>query len=189
MNTNWTKATQDPFIALTGLLSCMAANRNCWIEHQENGDQDFPITIPNPALDDPFNWTMSYGIPGQPDPDHKYLNETERDLTFNWTAQFGEEKAVERYRKTGKLTKAALKNAGVCFPCRKKDFLAIRRDLKGWTEEQLWTTYWQPRDGVPYHVDAPIGKVFVVCYDDKPVCREKLLLKASEFLVAVAKSL
>lgn len=187
-HTSWTEATENPWAALVALVSCIHSGKNCWIEMQKNGEQDFPVMVPNPALDDPFNWTMNYGTPGAPNEDTKYLNETQKDLTFNWTACFGEERAVEKYKRTGKLTHKAIKGMGVCFPCRKADFLKLRTDLKGWTFENLWTTYWEPKDKMPYRVPKRIDRVFVVCFDDKPADSKLSLMRASAFLSEVAHS-
>ncbi len=186
-STSWTEATQSPFVALAGLLSCLTAGKNAWIESQTNGEQSYPVTVPNPLLDNPFNWTMSYGSPGDPPENQQYVNETHRDLTLNWTACFGQADAIEAYANGGKLTKPAIEGMGKCFPCRKADFLALRTDLKGWTFKELWTTYWKPVEGIPYRVPAPIGKVFVICFNDEPFDQRESLLRASAFLAEAAK--
>ena len=166
-STNWTKATTNPYIALAGLMSAMQSNKHAWIEKRNNGDQDFPIMIGNPLLDIPFNWTMSYGVPQEPQFDEKFFNDTEKDLTLNWTAVFGEADAIADYQKNGVVSEGLTKRMGICNPIRKSDFLILRPDMEGCN---LWTTYWKPKDKIPYNiVDPSIKSVYVVCTDDTSV--------------------
>ena len=99
--TTWAEATNNASKAMMGLISCIESGKNAWIEVRRNGDQAYPIKIKNPALDDPYNWEMNYGVPKNENDflnDH-YFNETEKDLTYNWIACFGEKEAIEEYQK------------------------------------------------------------------------------------------
>lgn len=53
IRTNWTTATTNYQEALLALQACKGSCRTCWLELRENGDQDFPIKIVNPVLNDP----------------------------------------------------------------------------------------------------------------------------------------
>lgn len=56
---DWSAPTTDVWKAITSLLDCMASGRtNAWLEVHENTDPELPsqIKIPNPMLNDPFNW-------------------------------------------------------------------------------------------------------------------------------------
>jgi len=165
-HTNWTEATTNFYDAFAGLLSCLKAGKNCWVEVQQNGEQDYPVIEKNKALDNPFNWTMSYGVPaGDHFKDHNFFNETQKDLTENWTACFATAEAAKLYEEKGKATAGLLAGCGVCIPVRHKDADKLRKD--GY-KYGAWVYAWKPKDGVPYHIPKKIGKVFVVCYDDKP---------------------
>lgn len=89
IRTNWTTATTNYQEALLALQACKGSCRTCWLELRENGDQDFPIKIVNPVLNDPFAWEFSYGTYMNPELllRHNFLNDTERDLTYNWIAR------------------------------------------------------------------------------------------------------
>ncbi len=121
--------------------------------------------------------------PGEPEP-REYFNETEKELTLNYTSCFGEPKAIEYYYKTGKLTKKALKGVGTCFACKKDDFLKFRKDLKGWDKNRLWTTYWQPKNKKPYWINSNIEKVFTVCYTEEET-QINVIEKAIIFLQSI----
>jgi hypothetical protein len=186
-NTNWTTATTDPYQAIVGVLSAAKYKRNAWIEIQKNGKQDLPLTITNPALDDPFNWTMSYGVPDR-NKDERFLNDTEKDLVENWTAAFGDPKRIEAYRKNRKLHKDLSKGIGTCFPLRKEDMLKLRPDLP--PGFNLWTTYWKPKDGIPCRIPDPgIDKVYVVVTDNEEVDEQKMLSALKKFVLSIEKIL
>lgn len=131
VHTGWMPATTDPTEAMLGLTSCLQAGLNAWIETRKNGDQKFPIVMKNPALDNPFNWTMSYGTVRDNDDleKYRYFNDTERDLTYNWTAGFGDLWAITEYRQTGAIREGLLKGAGICFPIRIADAERYRREI------------------------------------------------------------
>jgi len=178
--TNWTQATTNLYEAIAGLLAAQANNKNAWIEEQKNGEQDFPIMIKNPELDNPFNWTMSFGVPARIE-NHQYFNETEKDLTENWTASFGEVKAIRNYQQNNKLSKNLVKGIGVCFPLRKKDFLKLRPDLP--KNFNLWFTYWKPKDEIPYRVvNKQIKSVYVVCTDNQELNEKQSLQNLKNFV-------
>jgi len=63
IKTSWTTATDNIQKALASVTDCIERGMNAWIEVRDNTDPDiaFPITIPNPALDNPFNWKSTYG--------------------------------------------------------------------------------------------------------------------------------
>ncbi len=178
--TNWTEATQDIHVAMFGVLSALKAGHNAWLEYRKNGDQQFPIKIVNPELNDKFNWTMLYGVPWDEKlaESHRYINAIEKDLTLHHVAKFGEPDAIATYQKTGEVTKGLLKGMGTCFP--------FKLDPK----EQHWMFMWRPLDGIAYHVvDPSIENVFVVCWnDDKPDTRA-ILKRMAGFIDGYADSL
>jgi hypothetical protein len=187
--TNWTNATTDINKAMIGLISCLDAGYNAWIEIQTNGNQDYPIRIKNPELDKPENWTGSIGIPRPTGNfiDEKFFNETEKDLTQNWIALFGDKEAADNYYKTGVVSKAQLKGMGYCHAVKISDANKLRTD--GY-EYGYWAERWKPRDNIPYWVvDKSIDKVFVICYNKESVNRADSLIKAGEFLIEYANTL
>lgn len=92
--TNWTKATTNLLDAISSLQYAIQCGYNAWIEIRKNGDQAYPIEKNTGAENNPFNWTGLYGLPKALE-NHKYLNDTERDLTENWMQAFGDAKAIE----------------------------------------------------------------------------------------------
>lgn len=193
-NTGWMHATTDVNEALAGLMSCLDAGLNAWIEARDNGDQDLPVMKVNPELDDPFNWVMAYGTVRNEDEmkTHRYLNDTERDLTNNWTAGFGDPAAIKKYREDGEITEGLLKSAGVNFPIRIEDAVKYRAQFMkdGYTNYKYFVTYWKPKKNIrPYVVDDSVGRVFVVCYNKEPVDKKDAMRKAAGFLLACADDL
>lgn len=187
--TNWTTATTNYAHALSGLISAIEAGKNAWIEIRRNGDQDYPLMIPNPNLDHPKAWTMSYGtIRNEMDIiNHKFLNETEKDLTNNYTTAFGSQEAVDRYYETGVLTKENFLGVGICHAVKIEDAIEYRKNDDGYSNYRHWVYFWQPRNNA-YRIPANIDKVFTVCYDNQPVSDKKILFqKASEFLARLAE--
>ena len=187
-HTSWTEATESPYQATIGLISCLKSGRNAWIELQRNGNQDFPIKTPNPELANPFNWTMLYGIPRDNESlaNHHYLNDTEKDLTYNWQACFADKEAADEYIATGKPTKGLLKGMGVCIPVKTTDAESLRED--GY-KYGAWVTFWQPKDNIPYWIPADIERVYVVCFNNEPVNERESLRKAGEFLLNLAQDI
>jgi hypothetical protein len=178
--TNWTKATTDLYEAMVGVFAAQRAGHNAWLEHQKNGEQEFPVKIKNPILDDPFNWTMLYGVPlsGEiDDVDREFFNETEEDLFRNWIACFGEPKAIEHYWKTGKVIEGLIRSAGTCFPLRRKDHPRPEAS-------KHWVYMWKPKNDVPYWVvDPDVEYVFQVVYDgDYPPNQRTLVNRLVVFL-------
>jgi hypothetical protein len=183
--TNWTQATTNPMHAIIGVLSAQQSNRNAWIELQENGKQDYPIKIKNPELDNPFNWKMAYDVPKKQE-NYKPWNDTDADLVENWTAAFGDEKAIKQYQKNGKLSKNLIKGIGISHPIKKSDFRKLRPDLSD--DFNLWYTYWEPIHGIPYWITDPsIKKVYVVCTDDEPINSDFILERLKEFVNSLTK--
>lgn len=165
---NWTTPTQKPKEALRNLISALDSGLNAWIEIQNNGEQNHPIKIKNPALDNPFNWRSKLQTSTTFYKNRDYFNDTVKDLDENWTSCFGTKEAVEEYQKTGKLSEDLVRGFGKSTPIRKKDFLKLRPDLG--ENYKLLYNLWSNKDNVPrWIVDESIGKVLVVCYDKTPL--------------------
>ena len=188
--TNWTVATNNASRAMMGLISCAESGKNAWIEARKNGDQAYPIMIKNPELDNPFNWQASYGVPRNEAEllSKKYFNETEKDLTYNWVACFGEEEAMRDYQINGIISEKMFLGIGTCHPVRIKDANFYRKNiLKDNYEYDYWVTHWKPKDNIPYFVvDKSIGDVFTICYDNDTVCKAEVIKKAAMFLMDYA---
>lgn len=188
--TGWTKATTNASEAMMGLISCIESGKNAWIEVRKNGDQTFPVNRKNPALDNPFNWTMNYGtIRNKEDMDnYSYFNETEKDLTYNWIACFGKEEAIKEYQTNGTITKELFVGAGICHPVRIKDANFYRANIVGDNYEYgYWVTYWQPKKGIPYWViDENVGDVFTICYTNETIDRAEAIKRAGQFMMEYA---
>ena len=175
VRTNWTMAMTNYQDALYALQTCRGSFRSCWLELRENGDQEYPINIVNPALDDPFAWEFSYGTLISPELLHtrKFLNETERNLTYHWMAGYGVPTAIEKYRKNHELTKGLNIGIGTCFPIRIEDAQKYRDIFVGdgyvyrYPEDgKGFVDFWKPKTGIPVYVpDRTVGKVFTVCTD------------------------
>ena len=189
---NWTEATNNPNKAIIGLVSCLESGKNAWIEIRKNGEQDYPLKIKNPALENPFNWEMMYGVPRNEKEmmNHKYFNDTEKDLTYNWTACYGEAKAIEEYQKNGTITKEMFNGMGICHPVRIKDANFYRKNILGDNYEYgYWVTYWRAKKDIPYYiVDESIGNVFTICYNDELCDRSEAMKKAAQFMMKYAET-
>lgn len=192
-NEIWTRPTIEPEIAVTNLISCLQHYKNAWIEMVNNCELERAITIINPELDNPFNWEFAYGTYETKNEIDKlcFINETEKDLTYNWIHGFGSAEAVKKYQSNREITKGLMLSVGVCSPIRIEDAQKYR-DLfvkDGYkykypsASEKTWISHWRPKEGVKYWVPDPnIGKVFVVFFNTDPVDRKSSLLRASDFL-------
>lgn len=193
IKTGWTHATKDPHIAMICLLGCLNSGKNAWIELRDNGDQEFPIMIPNPVLDDPFKWQFSYGTPTNKEDieKHQFLNETERDLTLNWVSVMGTPEAVAAYQKDRTIIEGLILGGSVSCPVRREDANRYRAEVTGDNYQYgLMTDWWKPLEGIPYYIPDPsLGKVFTVCYDDETVDMKFACRRAAEFLTEYEKTL
>jgi hypothetical protein len=189
-DTNWTQATTDVHAAMIGLISCLDSGRNAWLEIQVNGEQSFPIKKKNPALDDPFNWTMSYGVPRNERElnEYRFFNATEEDLTRNWYCAFGDQTAHDLYVNERKVTKELFRGYGIITPVRFEDIDKWRAEQGAGPFGYSWVTHWQPIRDIPYWiVDDSIKEVFVVCSDGKVQDRKESLRQAGEFLIKLSE--
>lgn len=188
--TTWTEATNNASKAMMGLISCIESGKNAWIEVRKNGEQEYPIMRKNPALDNPFNWEMLYGVPRNEKEmmDHKYFNDTEKDLTYNWTACFGEEDAIKEYQNNGTISKELFQGCGVCHPVRIIDANFYRKNIVGDNYEyDYWVTYWKPKNDIPYWiVDDTVGDVFTICFNNEKVNKADAIKKAAQFMMDYA---
>lgn len=188
--TDWAQATTNLWDALMGLISCLDAGKNAWIEVQKNGNQRFPVMKKNSLLDNPFNWTASYGLPRSQKAIEKepYFNETQKDLTDGWVACFGKEKAILAYQQQNVISEEMF-TGNVCHPVRIKDADYYREHIKKDNYHYgYWMNCWKPKDDIPYHViDEGITDVFVICYDSGPVDKRDAMEKAGRFLLEAAK--
>lgn len=190
--TNWSKATTDIAECLNNFLSCIRIGHNAWIEIQTNGEQEYPIMKENPVLDSPFSWKSMYEtIRPEEGLNHTFFNETERDLTLNWTNCFGTKEAVEAYQKENRVIKGLINDGSVAYPVRITDAKAYRKKYDG--EEypyERWVCFWQPKEGIPYQiVDDSIKDVFVVCYDNEASDPAENIKRAGQFLLKYANML
>ena len=187
--TNWTQATTDVSEAMTALIACVESGRNAWIEVQRNGEQEFPIQVSNPLLDDPFNWTLMYGAPRNEKEinERHYLNQTEEDLTRNWTCTFGTAEAIKAYQKDKTISKDLFVGCGVACPVRIEDANRYRHEIAGDDYKyDFWMSFWRPKGNIPYRVPADIDEVFVICYDNEPVKKSDAIRHAIEFMMHYA---
>lgn len=193
IKTNWTRATTNPNEAMIAFTACLASGKNAWIEVLKNGDQEFPIMKKNPALEDPFNWTMSYGEPRneQQLKETSFFNETEKDLAYNWTSCYGTKEAVEEYQKNGRIMEGLILGGGTECPVKIEDANRYRKEITGDNYKyNYWVTKWKAKDGIPYWIlDEDIGDVFTVCYKDEPANMKDALAKAARYLLAYEKTL
>ena len=191
---NYTEATTNPYKALAGLISCINSGRNCWIEYMDNEDESitFAVMQKNPALNNPFNWQMNYGTPKSEQRLYEttFFNDTEKEMTYNWTALYGTKEAIEMYQKEGKITKDLnCRGGGICHPVKIEDANKHRKQFVGdnYKYGESWTTFWKPKDGIPYYVREKGIKVFVICYNDEPADEEEILRSASNFLTKITE--
>lgn len=190
-NTSWQQATTNPYKAIAGLLSCLNAGYNAWIEIQNNDDQEFPIQKKNPALDNHSNWTMAYGCPHTDQmSDHLYdFNETQKDLTFHYDEILGTPEAILLYQKFGTVT-PELFTGNIRCPVRKEDIQAFKTAHNAYYNPSLWITIWKPKENIPYWItDTDIKDIFVVCYNEEPADKVKSLRTAADVLNAYADNL
>ena len=189
IKTNWATATTNPGIALAKLIECIESGHNAWLELRENGNQDFPVMMDNPELDDPFNWKMLFSVPNCSKID-SFFNETEEDLFYNWVEVRSTKEAAELYKETGEISEGLIFGNDVNIPIRIEDANRYRREFTKDNYEYKWKTIWTPKDNIQRIVpDTSIGKVFTICYTDEPVDRAFLMYKASDFLTHYADKL
>ncbi|MCD8083925.1 MAG: hypothetical protein LUE86_10550 [Clostridiales bacterium] len=198
VKTNWIKATTDPRKAMAGLMVCLETRKNAWSEVRENGDQEYPIMMVSPELNNPFNWTMAYGTYGKVTGiEMRFCNETEQSLFYDWIYGYGTKEAVELYQKDGTIMEGLLLGCDIGTPVRRKDAQSYRDQYikdgyiykKPSTDDATWHTIWKPKDGIKAKiVDPSVGKVFTICYDDGDFDRVNCMRRASEFFHEVAEA-
>lgn len=189
---DWSAPTTDVWKAITSLLDCMASGRtNAWLEVHENTDPELPsqIKIPNPMLNDPFNWIFV----GRTPRDEKcisekgnFFNKTQEDLTRHWVLSVGTEEALAKYKEHGEITKGLMCGTGIEFPIRIEDANRYREMFVGdGYQYGSMMCFWTPRDDIEIYIPDPdVDKVFVVCYDSSPeyVDMKQSLTRAATFL-------
>lgn len=197
--TNWTKATTNPSEALAGLVSCLNAGYNAWIEIRENGQQEIPLKVKNPELDNPFNWRSSFGVIRPQAEKNEYFNETEKELTEKWIEVFGDYEAFVKYKETGEISEGLilLETDSSCekrvrFPIRIEDANRYRAEFSGdGYKYGYWQNAWAPNPelNIPYYiVDDSVGFVFTICYNTEPVDMGYALRRVAEYLNKFAEN-
>jgi len=195
--TNWTHATTNPSKALAGLISCLNAGYNAWIEVRENGHQDLPVMKKNPMLDDILNWESYCGTIRSDKHEPIYFNETEKELCLNYVEVTSTVTAYERYKKTGEISKGL-----IVLACEKPDDDLIRcpipivdanryrKEITGdGYEYGYWMNHWRAKKGIEaYIVDDSVGFVFTICYNTEPVDMGYALRRAAEYLNKFAEN-
>lgn len=193
VSTAWCLATKDPQEAMMDLMNCLGSGHNAWIEIRENGDQEFPITMVNPLLDDPFNWQFNYGTRKDMEEieKHSFLNDTERDLTMNWVGVMGTKEAVDAYKKDRTLMEGLILGGSVGCPVRIEDANRYRAEITGDNYKyDYFTSWWKPADDIELYVPDPsVGKVFTICYNNEPYDMKQACHRAGRFLINYAETL
>lgn len=172
---HYTKATTSILEALMHYHQAKKHyNLNVSIVVVKNLNHDSPIQIPNPALDNPFNWTSSCSSPGSFTKDEidKAHNKTHRELMLEWTDCFGTREAVRLYQEENIITPELSSGRGFSTLIKQSDLISIRPDLKGY---KFWKHLFVPKKGIPYWVPDPsIDYVYaVVILDDGEKIDEK----------------
>jgi len=167
-NTNWSTATTNLFKAFKDLLDCLQAGYDAHITIVKNEHAALPIQIKNPALNDPMNWTMSYGAPaGREEIKYKkHFNDTEKDLALNWGFTFDAYVCVKGHLFN---SKQAGKTVFVCPHCGSRETKqnCIPVKLKE-PEKRTFYTFWKPKDNISCWVNKPMKeRVFVIAYYEK----------------------
>lgn len=189
---DWSAPTTDVWKAITSLLGCIASGRtNAWLEVHENTDPELPfkIKIPNPMLNNPFNWAFVCRMPR----DEKcisekgsFFNKTQEDLTRHWILSVGTEEALAKYKECGEITEDLMCGTGIEFPIRIEDANRYREMFVGdGYQYGSMMCFWTPRDDIELYVPDPdVDKVYVVCYDFSPkhVDMKQSLTMAATFL-------
>lgn len=174
----WATATTDMSYALIDLMNCIYSGYNAWISIEKNGEQEYPIKCVNPELNDPFNWTSSYGTIGHMQ--NEFINDTQKDLTENWIEVISTEMAANAYKSERKLLPGLINSntleKTVRIPVRKEDANKYRATVSkdNYTYE-IWNYSWKPKEGIPYYiVDDTIDLVYVVRYSSEKFTKTEI---------------
>lgn len=185
MNTNWTNATKDPFEALVSLMHSLKSGHNAWLELMDNKNPaiNFPVTVPNPALNDINSWEMSYGLPAGSTKKDKYFNSTEKDLVENYTVAFSSRDAHDAYVKSRKCILGLFAGMGKQTSVHIDD---ANKHRSKWTDipwKYKGCEYaFKPKKDVPYNIPSE-GNVFVVCCgDEHHLSYSETLVKARDLI-------
>lgn len=185
---NWTQATTELEQAILGVLSCRKAGYRAWIEIANNADVPYPIQIKNPALNNPENWTMLYGIPKPPPSEEQksFFNNTERDLYYNYDYSFRRYRCekghiffVKQLFSGGKCPKCNTETNQFCGPVKLKD-----------PSNRTWITCWTAKKDVPCWIPDPkVSGVYVVAHSNNEAAlnERQSLLQIAEFIQKTLK--
>lgn len=173
--------------AIIKFMNAMEGNLNVELKVCDNAKVQFPITVKNPELNNPFNWTMEYGsLRNHKEEFANYFNETQKDLTLNWVAAYGEKQAIEAYQKDGTISKGLMKGTGYCHPIRIEDANWYREHIiKDNHKYGTFVTHWAPKDNIPYYVPDPsVKKCYAVCYREEEMQDKTDILKTfGQFII------
>ncbi len=175
VNTSWSQASENIYQALAALFHAVDSGKNAWLELRKNGDQDYPVMIPNPDLDLIENWQELYVTTrteeAEKDLLSKVLNDTERDLIQNYTTLQVTEDEAKQYRELGVLTAKMLKansdsTVRITVPIEKANE-ARRTHFNDHFDYSFFVSAWEAMPGIPYQIPDPnLPFVFTVCTDD-----------------------
>ena len=168
--TSWSQVTFNPFIAFLNLISCLRSGHNAWIERQENGKQDFPLTEKNPDLYDIKYWKSS-GAFFSPDwqkekqriEQDTNMHPFQKKLKLEYTTAFGTEEEYQHYLKTGEVK---FRGMGKQYFVKYDDLIKTREsegiDMNDKTRFVLMVS---PIERWKRVVETK-RKVYVVCWND-----------------------
>jgi hypothetical protein len=141
MNTNWSSPKTNIIAGINDLRKALASGHSARLIRAWNEECSHPITVKNYITDlRCYQFSIGYGSTANQIKNDTRMSDFEKELSLNYVSCFGDPDAVEKYYKTGVLTKRNVRSMGVSHLVKATDLIKFYEEIKDVQRANLYRT-------------------------------------------------